>query len=142
MRDKPFILVTGAESTGTRLMSRLLRQAGAKTMHAVMPFATPSTVVWHTRLQRNADGAVVMFRDLRSTIQSQVRVGHAPTEQQALEHVRRAYVEIFEQLACPWFPVTFESLERPEAIMDVCKALGLPGVPDEEWRDENAKYYE
>jgi hypothetical protein len=147
VQNKPKILVTGAESTATRMMCRMVAEAGGEPIHAVLPKSRDKTRFpdgeWHLLVRDSKpDAAVVMFRDLMPTITSQTE-RHVESEEKAWQNLRQAYVTIMEQLpaAIPWFPVTFESLARPEAVTYLMKQLGLPCLPEEQWQDANAKYY-
>ena len=132
------IVVTGPESTGTRMMSRMLGQAGGIVRHWPLP---QGNVARWPPLPSEGD-VVIMVRDRRSTICAQIAAGHVVDQEQAEKNVRRAYRTIFEQLpGRNWFIVSYESLARESALTDLCKALGLLGVPIDRWQDANAKYY-
>lgn len=154
------ILVVGGESTGTRLMTRILCGMGfygdgdhAQRLDSVIP-QYPS-IVWRRSvphagvfppLNEMAEklrgmgyevSALVMTRDWHCTAKSQVAATHVKTEEQALANLRKAYAHIYEQLKdVPFMMVSYEALVlRPEKV--IWQALGLPTV-----NDENEKWYE
>lgn len=151
-------LVVGPESSGNRLMTRLLVAAGCQgegdhvQRWDTHPPVSEEPIVWlrsvpHARQTPDivamvrrlwARGykvkVVVMLRDWHSTLASQVRMGHVKSKDQGQRHIRDAYVWIFSQVAeasVPFYVVSFEALvARPDATMTwLCDALGL------EWRD-------
>lgn len=153
------IVVTGPESSGTRMLTRMLREAGGSVVHRPMPYGgkrkakdangrsvrIPGTAVWPELVDDEPDVVVVVERDLRSTIRSQVEVGHVADEDEALAAIRRAYLDIATQLAAlkvPFWPVAYGAMSRPEARADLCGWLGLDaGKITTVWCNANAKYY-
>jgi hypothetical protein len=154
------ILVTGGESTGTRLMTKILISMGyygdsghEQRLDQVIP--QYPAIVWrrsvpHARqfppLAQMATtlrglgyevSALVMMRDWHCAAKSQVQAGHVANMEEAECNLRKAYAHITEQLRdVPFTMVSYESLvQRPANV--VWQALGLPEV-----NDENGKYYE
>lgn len=169
MSDKRAYLVLGPESSGTRLMTRLLIAAGCEgTDEHVQPWdsQTPTAplIVWRrslphggqwpdvqsliTRLQaaHYSVTALVMSRDWHPMALSQIDNGHVADMAQAIDHVRRAYGLIFPALAATQTPfelVNFESLvARPQqAAAQLMTRLGLPVPECVEVFDANVKHY-
>lgn len=109
------ILVTGAESSGTRLAARILNRMGAQTIHRSYPHGGQ----WPIFSELHFDGAVVMVRDWGFAAESQVDRGHVQTKAQAYRHLARAAVEVPLQLAgrCPWLTVAYGALvAHPEVV--------------------------
>lgn len=153
------ILVTGGESTGTRLMTKILCSMGyygdsghEQRLDDVIP--QYPAIVWrrsipHARqfppLAQMATtlrdmgytvSALVMTRDWYCAAKSQVIAGHVASEEEGLCNLRKAELHIAEQLRdVHYIRVSYEGLvQRPE--MTVWRALNLPTV-----KDENEKYY-
>lgn len=147
------IIVTGCESTGTRWLCRVIEEAGGESIHSVIPKSVPwmtdthpdgvwLPLDWYEPNVR-ADAAVVLFRDLMPTVRSQAEL-HVPDEDAAFGRIRAAYAWIFKELdrlQLPWLPVTYEALARPDALVYLLEALGLPGGATTRWQDGNAKHY-
>jgi hypothetical protein len=154
------ILVVGGESTGTRLMTRILCHMGyygddghEQRLDSVIP--QYPAIVWrrsvpHARqfpplrdmaAQLTAMGytvsALVMSRDWYAASKSQIAAGHVASEDEAITNLRKAYPYIYEQITgVPYRVVNYEALiQRPAAVM--WQVLRLPEV-----RDENGKYYQ
>lgn len=154
------ILVTGGESTGTRLMTRILCHMGfygddghEQRLDSVIP--QYPAIVWrrsvpHARQfpplaemagQLSSMGyevsALVMTRDWYAASKSQISAGHVASEDEAVINLRKAYHHICEQLnGIPFQMVSYEALiQRPEKV--VWRVLCLPTV-----KDENEKWYE
>jgi len=141
------VLCTGAESTGTRLASRLVEQMGAEALHRSVPHGGREAGERHwpalSRLQW--DAAVVMTRDWWAAVPSQL-TRHVETEKEAWHNLQRAYAELTRQLqrsGKPWRFVSYESLvARPQVVVEnIAEWLGLhtAGVT-EEIRDGNEKW--
>lgn len=150
------ILVTGPESSGNRMLCRMLTEAGATVLHKPMPMSThwrpgmPGTPdtwdgVWTDFATLEWDAAVVIHRDIACTIRAQVAAGRVRDEQHAIDRTRRAVANIYTRLGNldrPWWTVTYESLARPEAVADLCARLDLDATKVRTtWRDANAKHY-
>lgn len=133
------VLVTGPESSGTTLTSRIFVQAGAEVVHR--------SATWNRRYPdlriaaKECDAVIIVFRDPFATMQSQ-----AWTER-AYEKLQEGYECIFVALTYyskPRFVITYEQLVlEPLSIVPILEVLGLdPTRITEEIRNENKKYYE
>jgi hypothetical protein len=144
-------LVLGAESSGTRLLTRILMACGCKGDHGHRQRfdnrpISGDPIVWrrsvpHERQWLDLSGLVarlrdyeitpvVIVRDFAAVTASQVACGHVSSLEQARAHVGRAYSEIFTQLARhDLVPVvtTFETyiLHPLEAQREIASRLGL-----------------
>lgn len=135
------VLVTGCESSGTSLVARILRSAGANVMHRSATYDDEFPDL--KSLAVEYDVVVVVFRDPFSTMASQRAKGLSEVE--AMRKLRRGYDELFKAFYCvtrPLFCITYEQL-----VLDsdsVRPLLWLLGLDDdaviEKVRDENAKY--
>ena len=169
MSDKRAYLVLGPESSGTRLMTRLLIAAGCEgTDEHVQPWdsQTPTAplIVWRRSLPhggqwpdvqrlvarlQEADYAVtalVMSRDWHPMALSQIDNGHVADMAQAISHIQRAYGLIFPALAALRIPFELINLEgliaRPQqAVAELVTRLGLAQPAAVEVYDANAKHY-
>lgn len=138
------ILVLGAESSGNRLMTRLLVEMGCDGIYTppyndvhpshAKPFVWLRSIPYAQdipdlpALVRSAPtddiNAVVMIRDWLPMISSQIASGHAPNEQAATHRSRHALAYIFGFLLdadIPYTLVTYEGLiSRP---IQICRYL-------------------
>ncbi len=150
-------LVLGPESSGTRLMTRLLLAAGClgdpdhtQRFDTALPPANGQPLVWRRSVphahqwpdigdlvqQLSGAGyvtqAIVMNRTWWALLPGQVGTGHVTTEQLALDQIRRAYPHIFGQLwgnGISYVVVSYEALvQAPAQTMQ--HAFGLVGL---EW---------
>jgi hypothetical protein len=149
------VLVTGPESSGNRMLCRMVTEAGAHVLHHPMPMSThwrpgmPGTAAtwdghWSDFAALEWDAALVVVRDPICTLAAQVAAGHVRDSDHAARRYRASLASIFAQLAAatePWWVVPFESLARPEAAVGICRLLGLDGEPSTCWEDANAKHY-
>lgn len=126
MKPHDAFIVVGPESTGTRLVTRLLISAGcAGTGEHVQVWdsSLPSpdrngAAVWRRSIPHNrkwpslvdmqrtllAQGyrtirVVVTCRDWHATQESQVKARHVPHQHAARKNIQRAYLHIFTQIA-------------------------------------------
>ena len=148
-KRKRAYLVLGPESSGTRLMTRLLIAAGChgSAEHFDQPFDAgvpedgPPLVVWRRSVPHNREWppigsmvielmaagyqvhAVVMTRDWYCMARSQVRAGHVDWAGQAYANLRQAYPHIFGslgRLGVGFTVISYESLvQRPEKVLAV-----------------------
>lgn len=160
-------LVVGAESSGNRLLGKLLVSAGCTgddrmdgPFSASLPTHEDPAVVIRSyphgnewpdlsdiyRALRNRGyqvRVIVAVRDRHCTVMSQVKSQHHPAEL-AQTNVQRAYLDIFQQLGainCWYVIVPFESLVlHGEASSALLETLGLTPATVE-IRDENGKHY-
>lgn len=165
-------LVLGPESSGTRLMTRLLITAGCygddghkQRLDEHIPDNEP-LIVWRRSVPHDGQypdlakmvkglravgyvvTAVIMSRDWHAMAESQVNAPHTRSKKVAAANTRDAYRHIFAYLPyqVPYELVNYESLtRRPEtAVKRLYERLGLD-VPAGAWTyiyDGNAKYYE
>lgn len=146
------VSVLGPESTGTKLMVRVLAAAGAETQHRSFPYGYPGSVMEERRWpEREVEGfwphaVVVMQRDWWAASRSQVAEGYVANETEAFANIRGAIGRISDlcrSLHVPYYVISYESLvQRPVMVIsNLCDALGLP-VPqlDEEVVDANEKH--
>jgi hypothetical protein len=136
------VVVTGPESSGTSLVSRILRGAGAQVFHRSATFTDDYADL--PALCADADAVVIVYRDPVATMQSQMRQGL--TEHQALQKLRHGYREIAAVMrdlhSVAIYCVTYEQLVLdPDSIRPLLTLLGLRAdTPIEQVRDENRKY--
>lgn len=171
MTEKRAFLVLGPESSGTRLMTRLLVAAGVEgdfghdqrwedSLPSEEPLVAIRRSVPHRRQWPDIAGlvgdlrarryevtAIVTSRDWHSMIISQQAAPHAESVEEALAHIRRAYCDIFSALGLretPYEVVNYEALtQRPAKMLAyLFQRLGLP-VPESipYIYDGNARYY-
>ena len=148
-------LVLGPESSGTRLLTRLLIAAGCEgsaAHHQPFDEQTPegvSPLVWRRsvpqrghwpdiasmvgelRRRNYSVHAIVTMRDWLPSAGSQVRAGHVADRVQAYTHLARAYPHIFAELGragVPFVCVTYAGLVgRPDKMLGWLTAyLSLP----------------
>lgn len=162
-------LILGPESSGTRLVTRILIGAGCLgSSEHLQPFdhEIPSNrelIVWRRSFPHKGQWpnvpslistlqwrgyhvvGVVTLRDFSCMAKSQVRTHRPDTLREAISNIRKAYVTIFTGLGKnPFFTVSYEELIlRPAlALESTCKLLGLEPTTDfEEIADGNEKYY-
>lgn len=153
---KRAFVVLGPESSGTRLMTRLLMAAGCVgdgdhwqrwdelqpeeeliviRRHRVLPSRVPP---WATSdnlvLALQAIGynvfAVIVTRDWHATACSQIAAPHAPDAHTALASMRNTWRNIFANLPAdvPFEVVSYESIvQRPRQTLSMlCQRVGLP----------------
>lgn len=162
-------LVVGPESSGTRLMTKLLIAAGCEgddgnEQRWDEGLPQGDQVVWRRSLPHggvwpdldevlwglNGRGYQVLFlvmsRDWHAMGDSQVQAGHVSDMETALKHIRDAYSRICATLTITGYPfeiVNYETLVRPggEAVARLMERLGLTIVRPVDIYDGNAKYY-
>ena len=137
---KRAVFVLGAESSGTRNMTRLLVKSGFAGTHEhyqrydnfetlakekpdrfVIRRSVPHALTWV-----NIQGVIkflkelgyfvsciVTIRDWNCMIESQIKAGHVKDERKSRTNIRQAYAHIFSQLyaaGVEYVPVSYESL--------------------------------
>jgi hypothetical protein len=161
-------LVLGPESSGTRLLTRILIAAGCygddgheQRLDSAIP--DEPLLVWRRslphdkqwpdiaglvgllRLHGYAVTAIVSSRDWHAMALSQVQAPHAPDVSTALVQIQQAYLRIFAGLrstATPFRVVNYEALVmRVETSIRLLEHLGLPAEARIEVHDGNAKHY-
>jgi hypothetical protein len=168
---KRAFLVYGAESSGTRLLTRILILAGCSgddgheqrwdnlapsgdlvVWRRSFPHAreVPDVVAMADRLRLLGYSvqALVISRDWYAAARSQVKAGHVPDVVMAERNLSNAYPYIFRGLAaanCPWRGVSYESLASKSTRRALLAALGLRAtkeVIELEFQEANEKHYE
>lgn len=164
------VLVLGAESSATRLWTRILTLNGVVGSDAhEQPFDTAlpepvAPIVWRRSFPHGGEWpniiymdrallsrgystqAIVTTRDWTAMAKSQVAAGHVPNEVVAMSMIRQAYKVILAGLTLmdmPYVMVSYEALvQRPETtIANTLALLGLEVVFNAQIiRDENAKW--
>lgn len=121
------VLVTGPESSGTSLVSRIFRAAGAEVSHRSATYTND----WPDlpALAAECHETVVVYRDPVATLRSGVRQGLSGAE--AYIRLREGYCNIAELLSLPnlevWC-VTYEQLVLdPNSIRPLLWLFGLNG---------------
>lgn len=170
MTDQRAYLVLGPESSGTRLMTSLLIEAGCygdaghvQRWDKNLPDFEPC-IVWRRSLPHGGKWpdvgqliarlqdsgytvtAVIMSRDWHAMSRSQVDAGHTLDPAGAIANIQEAYRLIFEAInptALRFELVNYESLvQRPrEAVAQLMARLGLPEAKGVHIHDANAKHY-
>lgn len=130
--------MTGPESSGTTMLSRMLRQAGAEVAHR--------SATWGEEyrdfkaIAHECDATIIIFRDPICTMSSQAWA------RDPYGKLQDGYDEIFEALwgyEKPRYVITYEQLVlNPASLNPILEHLGLdPDLVEEEVRNENAKYW-
>lgn len=168
--SKRAFLVLGPESSGTRLMTRLLVAAGCfgdggheqRLDKAILdhPLIAWRRSVPHRKQWPDVGGMIqqlqthdydvtvlVMSRDWHAMSLSQVAAPHVADVAAAHEHIQRAYCAIFDALCTtqtPFEVVNYEALtQRPqETVATLMQRLGLSVQQEVRVYDGNARYYE
>ncbi len=143
------VLVTGPEFNGTRMMCRMVQEAGGQYLHQPVPLCgfNPSYPdgVWPDFSKSGWDKAVVMVRDPYCAARAQMSVGLVKNEEESYVRRRRALVHIFSELAeanKPFWATSYESLRDHRAVLALFVALGLPGEEVQtRCQDANTKHY-
>lgn len=179
MKTKRCFLVCGPESSGNRLMTRILIRAGCYgdynmfqrldnedvppnindiVIHRSFPFGNegegrhwPDLYQIINRFEEmghKLDHIIVMSRDFRCTIKSQLKANHVHKWEQAQENIIYAYHTIYWQIMLNKYqakiiPVTYEGLvHHPRATLGwLLPALNLPMIETEFIFDANEKWY-
>lgn len=146
------IAVVGAESSGTRLMTRIMQNAGAETLHRSFPYGgdgptDPRRWPEEDVRQFNPYAVIWMNRDWWATAQSQVKALHVSTPEEAWYNISRTTIRIADlckNYNFKHYMVNYESLvQRPQAVVrNITNTLGLPFPEIENIIDGNAKYLE
>lgn len=133
------VLCCGGESTGTRLLTRIVRHLGVGAVHRSVPYdrTVKGKPKWPMLHNIVFDRAIVMTRDWWAAAGSQVAASHAAHHDQAVHRLRRAYVQIahdLDRVDRPWVQVSYESLvQRPEPVVaNLADWLGVEyrGLPE------------
>lgn len=143
------VAVVGPESSGTRLMTRIMTEAGAEALHRSFPYGKKANGDrrWPEAdvVEFGPDAVVWMSRDWWATAPSQIRAEH-------VEDIHEAWINIAEAtyrviLLCkendyPFYIVNYESLiQRPAPVVrNITSTLGLKMPDIEHIVDGNSKY--
>ncbi len=165
---KRAFLVVGPESSGTRLVTRILIDAGAigDATHAqrfdqtgLLASTLPDLIVWRRSLPHSGcwiDAAnwiesvrllgyqvdvLFVTRDWHATISSQLAAGHVQNRDEAEENLRRAY-SLLATISAPFRVVSYEALRDRGCLQALLRDLLLSVDVCVEVADENAKWYE
>jgi hypothetical protein len=135
------VLCCGPESSGTRLLSRIVNTGdGIEAIHR----SIPHWYSWDLSEVGEIDRAVLMVRSWTPTIRSQVSRGLVPSDCVAIDHLRRAFVTFATTIDVPWWLVVYHNLiDHPDVVLgELSEFLGtairLP--EDEELYDANRKW--
>lgn len=135
------VVVTGPESSGTSLVSRIFRAAGAEVFHRSATYRNnwPNLVT----LTDSCDAMIVVYRDPVATMKSQQAQGL--TADEACSKLRDGYCVIawtLRLVSVPVWCITYEQLVLDcNSIRPLLDELSLNADVDiEEVRNENAKY--
>lgn len=135
------VVVTGPESSGTSLVSRIFRAAGAEVFHRSATYGNdyPNLVA----LADSCDAMIVVYRNPISTMKSQEADGL--TSNKARIKLYDGYYQIARAItlvSVPVWCITYEQLILdPNSIRSLLALLGLNADVDiEDVRNENAKY--
>lgn len=144
--SKPRILCTGAESSGTKLVTSLLRQAGAEVDHSSPNYRREQNQFPHT--MRDYGAVVIVVRNWYTNAKSMIDAGHTHI---GTEHARELMYyglsDILYGLRYGFhnkiYFVTYESLvHEPFSLEVLCEELGLDYTKiTDTVGDGNAKYY-
>jgi hypothetical protein len=120
------VIACGPESSGTRLMSRIVATSGLKTIHRSVPHGPD----WNIGIEPG-DKVVAIVREEIATVQSAIEAGHAPHSNAAMRRRKVAIVLIEEQARMVgvrpvW--VSYEELMRDteKVLAEVSEFLGAP----------------
>jgi len=165
-------VVIGPESSGTRLLTRLLVRMGCigsgeheQALDQGLPKADGTPVVWRRSYPHRGEWpdlgamvkkakaakyepvALVIVRDHEATARSQVAAPHVESYGLALANIAEAQGRVLDDVRAAkldWRLVTYEGLiARPHGTLAwIGDWLGLPPVLGEALTDGNAKYLE
>ena len=138
------ILVTGPESSGTKMVCALLRQAGAVVTHSSPNYKSEQDSTPHDI--GDFDDVVLVVRNGFCNMKSMLDAGHAESEEEAAWMIGNGLKFILtthDLWTDNLHVVTYESLvHEEEALLTLCKTLGLDASKIvDKVGDGNAKYY-
>lgn len=126
------VLCTGPESSGTRLLTRLVGDLGVESIHRSVPHAK-KWIDWPV-----VDKIIIIVRDPFITELSAEEAGHPSywdgidsTFPYRITHAWELMVDKVAQTGVPWIPLTYEGLlARPQWTLDhVADFLAVPRRP-------------
>lgn len=130
------VLCTGPESSGTRLLTRLVENLGIEAIHKSIPHG----MEWWSHTE-NVDRIICVVRDPFVTIISATEAGHPghwigleATFPYRITHAWEVMVKHISEYDVPWIPITYEGLiQRPQWTVDnIADWLGVTRQPLEE----------
>ena len=171
MSEKHAFLVMGPESSGTRLATRILIDAGClggpdhpqiwdmnhpgEQTPIVWRRSFPHAAKWPNighwvgllREHNYSVRAIVTTRDFYSMIQSQIKAGHTGHAVASRRNIQEAYIRIFSELGrnrVGFMVLSYEALvQRPGKVVGwLLDTMDLPDRLNIKIYDGNAKYYE
>lgn len=133
------ILATGPESSGTRILTAMLEQAGAEAVHRSQPEGDDWIDL--QAMCDDFDHVVVIIRGALAHERSLQTCSVSTSDEQAHERRQRALRHIAPILGRSNVTlVTYESLSSEHERNHLLSSLGLQPV-DIEWVDGNVKHY-
>ncbi len=169
-RSAKAFIVIGAESSGTRMLTRFLIGCGCRgdgDHQQIFDYENPSKevklLVWRrsvpheyvkhlnvvgmSKLLKHLGYDVVIlriYRDHRATLLSQVRNGHAKDMNDAKERLREANMwmsKILRKIKCNIINVQYEEFVKDKKYRkNITERLGIPYREVEKYDDRNKKY--
>ncbi len=137
------ILVTGPESSGTKLVASLLRQAGADVTHSSPKYRIEQGKDLYDGY--GFDATVLVIRNGYTNVLSMVDNGHESNVSMAEWQIADDIYEILESLSSFFnvHVVTYEAIvHEPKAIEVLCETLGLDHTKiTDTIGDGNSKWY-
>ncbi len=138
------VLVTGPESSGTKMLSALLRQAGAEITHSSPNYKSEQDSTPHD--MKSFDAVVLIVRNGYCNIKSMIDANHAEDEKEAKWMIGNGLKFILTTHGLwtdNFYVTTYESIvHEPESLSKLCRSLGLdPSKITDKVGDGNAKYY-
>lgn len=134
----PVVLVIGPESSGGRLVFRLMNShPDIQAVHFSFPYGPASGHRYmptaNNVLSHNPTHAFITTRDWDAMLRSKVR-NHEPDERIALQEQREALIALFDIAAClyiPWRTVSYEALVAdPEKVSEeLFTFIGVTPIP-------------
>ena len=136
------ILVTGPESSGTRYVTALVKDAGGNVLHRSQPEG--DTWVDVRAMLDDFDAGVIVLRGRLAQVRSQQHRGIVTNDADGSDRRRRALRALAPAMGDDRvLVVTYESLASAAERRHLLTALGLdPGAADRvPFYDENQKHY-
>lgn len=144
------VVVTGPESSGTRLVSRWLEaHPDVVARHWSMPSGTQWMRHWPT--DHDFDGAhpdalVFVIRSIEPTVESQLNREMVGSRNEAWSNIVSAHLRAFAwgvSHGVPIYPLVYDTIvQQPERFNHLFKWLGLePVPPPEQLVDANARWW-
>lgn len=128
------VLCTGPESSGTRLLTRLVSNLGVEAIHRSIPHGKE----WWAIKPEDYDRAIFICRDPFMTEISATEAGHPQHWEGRLSRYPDRLINAWSAFTIhivwsgkQWLPLTYEGLlDRPQFVMDgVAQWLGVEAKP-------------